>query len=89
MIGRSEVEQRWRTEASRVLKSRLVRHGLSYKELARRLSAAGVAESSASIANKISRGSFTFAFYLHCMHVLEHQLQESDESVLPSQRTSP
>jgi hypothetical protein len=78
----SEDEDLWRTEARRVLKSRLARHGFSYKDLVSRLNATGASESYAGIANKISRGSFSFAFYLRCIHVLEHTLQDSEAARL-------
>jgi hypothetical protein len=61
----------WNAEASRTLKALLVRHGLSYADLVNELNARGGDESYASIANKISRGTFTFAFYLRCVSVLE------------------
>lgn len=44
---------------------------MSYSELATRLNKNGASESYASIANKISRGTFSFAFYLQCVSVLE------------------
>lgn len=57
----------WNAEASRVLKALLARHGWSYSELVRRLNANGAEESYASVANKLSRGTFSFAFYLQCI----------------------
>ena len=69
-------ELQWRAEASRMLKSQLARYGISYAELVNRLNADGASESYASIANKVSRGSFSFAFYLQCIHALQAPLQE-------------
>ncbi|MGY1458811.1 DUF6471 domain-containing protein [Luteimonas sp. A534] len=60
-------ENDWNAEASRVLKSLLARHGWTYSELVRRLNAVGADESYASVANKMSRGTFSFAFYLQCI----------------------
>jgi len=61
----------WNVEASRVLKARLVREGVSYSDLAHLLRAKGVEETRASIANKLSRGTFSFAFYLQCVAALD------------------
>ena len=60
----------WNAEASRVLKAQLVRRGWSYSELVQRLNALGAGESYASVANKMSRGTFSFAFYLQCLDAM-------------------
>jgi hypothetical protein len=54
----------WPERASRYLKAELKRQGVTYDELAIRLNAIGFNETKASIANKISRGAFTAAFFL-------------------------
>lgn len=63
--------EKWCKEASRVLKARLVREGVSYTQLVQRLNDSGAGETYASVANKLSRGTFSFAFYLQCVSVLE------------------
>ncbi|WP_429002966.1 DUF6471 domain-containing protein [Xanthomonas sacchari] len=68
-----QADQRWRAEASRVLKARLARCGLSYAELVSRLNAKGASESYAGVANKVSRGTFSFAFYLQCISVIDEE----------------
>lgn len=60
----------WREEAYCILKSELVRRKISYKGLARSLEKVGVAETERSIANKVSRGTFSFQFFLQCMHAI-------------------
>lgn len=60
----------WEQEAKRILKAELVRSGVSYKMLAMRLGDLGVQDSESAIANRISRGKFSFAFFLQCMHAL-------------------
>lgn len=75
-------QKKWHTEASRVLKSRLARHGLSYADLAARLNALGSTETYASVANKVSRGTFSFAFYLQCISAMELTLQDIDAVTL-------
>jgi transcriptional regulator with XRE-family HTH domain len=54
-------------QAKNILKAELKRRGISYRDLADRLMERGVSESERNIANKISRGSFTAAFFLECL----------------------
>lgn len=46
------------------LKAELKRQGITYDDLAARLNEMGFVETKASIANKVSRGAFTAAFFL-------------------------
>ncbi|OYW27372.1 MAG: hypothetical protein B7Z44_12570 [Caulobacter sp. 12-67-6] len=50
-----------------ILKAELKRRGLTYADLVARLAEHGVVESEANLRNKISRGSFTAAFFLQCL----------------------
>lgn len=50
-----------------ILKAELKRRGLTYADLVERLAAHGVAETEANLRNKVSRGSFTAAFFLQCL----------------------
>ena len=54
----------WEDRAKRFLKAELVRADVSYRELAERLKKHGLEETEASIANKISRGTFSATFFL-------------------------
>ena len=60
----------WYQIARNVLRAELVRQGVSYRQLAVLLSQLGIQETERSIASKLSRGSFSFAFYLQCMRAL-------------------
>lgn len=60
----------WENEARRIVRAELVRRGLTYEELATRLSAIGVEETERAIANKMSRGTFSFTFVLQCMRAI-------------------
>lgn len=60
----------WNDEASSVLKGILKRKKVKYADLAEKLNKAGFDETENSIANKLSRGTFSFAFFLQCMKVL-------------------
>lgn len=61
----------WEGVARRMLRTEMTSRGVSYKELARALEGLGVTDSSKVIANKVSRGKFSFAFFLQCMSALE------------------
>jgi len=61
-----EFEQR----AKNLLKSELKRRGITYAELAQKLQRRGVSENERNLTNKISRGSFTTAFFLLCMDTI-------------------
>lgn len=45
----------------------LKKRGLTYKDLADRLTAAGTSESEANVANKLSRGGFSAAYFVQCL----------------------
>lgn len=54
----------WEDRARRLLKAELARADIGYRELAERLKKHGLNETEASIANKISRGTFSATFLL-------------------------
>ncbi len=57
-------EADWNDRAKRLLKAELTRADLSYEDLAGRLTERGMPETKASIASKLSRGTFSGAFML-------------------------
>jgi hypothetical protein len=60
----------WNEQAKRLLKSELVRRGISNDELVSRLELIGVRETKTSIESKISRGTFSAAFLLQCLNAI-------------------
>lgn len=54
-----------------VLKAELARRNISYRELAERLGQIGVRENERNIANKLSRGTFTAAFFIACLDAMD------------------
>jgi hypothetical protein len=50
-----------------ILKSELKRRGMTYADLVVKLADHGVVENEANLRNKISRGSFTAAFFVQCL----------------------
>ena len=64
------MEETWNEKASNILKSILTRRNIKYHELAMKLKALGIEETQGSISNKISRGTFSFVFFMQCMEAL-------------------
>ena len=60
----------WEERATRFLKAELKRADVTYEELAERLKKHGMSETKASIANKLSRGTFSAVFFLATLAVL-------------------
>jgi len=71
----------WAERAKALLKAELKRRGLGYRDLAERLTAAGLPENERNIANKISRGGFTAAFLLQSLAVIGCQTVRLDDLV--------
>lgn len=60
-------ERDWVAETKNLLKAELKRKGVSYRDLAEKLTAMGIPESERNLANKIARGGFTAAFLIQCL----------------------
>lgn len=60
----------WTHEAKGILRAELDRRGVTYAKLAKLLQERGIAETPRSLANKVSRGTFSFVFFLQVMRVL-------------------
>ena len=62
--------QAYEVKAKNLLKGELKRRGVTYAQLAEKLSAIGVRETDRNLNNKISRGGFTAAFLIQCLEVI-------------------
>lgn len=62
--------QEYEEKAKNLLKAELKRRGVGYRELAEKLTAMGLPETERNLANKISRGGFTAAFFLQCLSAI-------------------
>jgi hypothetical protein len=60
----------WNDKVKRLLKSELIKRGISNTELALMLKEIGIDETKASIDSKICRGSFSASFLLQCLSVI-------------------
>ncbi len=66
-----KTDAEWRDQVKGILKAELKRRNVvSYQQLADRLAAIGVHDTSANIANKISRGGFTAVFFVQCLRAI-------------------
>lgn len=61
------MDRDWTAYTKGLLKAELKRRNIGYRELAEKLTAMGVPESERNLANKISRGGFTAAFFVQCL----------------------
>jgi 3-mercaptopyruvate sulfurtransferase SseA len=60
----------WNAKAANLLKSELKRHGVKYADLVEKLAEIGVEEKEVNVRNKLSRGSFTAAYFLQCLEAI-------------------
>ena len=65
----------WKQEATRLLRAELALSGVSLKTLSQRLeSCESVTISPKSLSNRIGAGSFSMAFFMQCMSVLDKKI---------------
>lgn len=75
----------WNDKPKRLLKSELVKRGITNAELAFMLNKIGVHETKASIDSKISRGTFSACFFLQCLTVIgcnKIEIEEYEKNLL-------
>ncbi len=72
-------DEDWAEYAKNMLKAELKRRGMAYRDLAERLGQIGIDENERNLANKISRGGFTAAFFLQCMAAIGVQNLRLDD----------
>lgn len=70
-MPKHSTDTEWSDKAKNLLRSELKRKGVTYSQLSGLLNKIGVNENEKNIANKISRGVFTMAFFLQCMSAIE------------------
>lgn len=60
----------WNEKAKRLLKSELIKRGVTNSDLVLLLKEIDIEETKASIDSKISRGTFSASFFLQCLSVI-------------------
>jgi hypothetical protein len=63
-------DDEWAEKAKRLLRSEMVKRGVSYDDLTKRLEAMGVHDTAVNIRNKVSRGKFMASFMLQCLRAI-------------------
>jgi hypothetical protein len=61
----------WEQKAANELKAQIKRVGLGYADLAEKLSEQDMPITAHGLAKKLHRGSFSYAFFLRCVDILE------------------
>ncbi len=69
----------WNNKVKRILKSELVKRGISTEELTLLLNEIGCSETKSSVDSKISRGTFSAAFFMQCLYVIDCKKIEIEE----------
>jgi hypothetical protein len=60
----------WNARASNLLKSELKKKGVTYARLVEKLAEIGVEEKEVNVRNKLSRGTFTAAYFIQCLEAI-------------------
>lgn len=82
----------WNDKVKRLLKSELIKRGITNSELVLLLKDIDVEETKASIDSKISRGTFSASFFFQCLSVIgctKVQIEEYESSLLLVAEPSP
>jgi hypothetical protein len=75
----TEKERDWARRARRFVRAEIKRAEIGYAELAHRLKEHGLEETEASIANKLSRGTFGVIFFFAVMKAIGRQTINLEE----------
>jgi Domain of unknown function (DUF6471) len=68
--GEQKFKNHWAQKASGFLKAELKRQGVTYAELARRLTTMGWSETEGSVTVKINRGTFPVWFFMAALEAI-------------------
>lgn len=74
-----QITQKWNIALGRFLRSELTRNGITHDQLAKLLKKQGVSCSKSSIDSKLSRGTFSAAFYMQCLIAIGHESNDVQE----------
>jgi hypothetical protein len=65
--GGMKSDDEWADDVKRLLRAEMTRRGVTYDQLAEKLAAIGVDDSSVNIRNKVARGRFSATFLVQCL----------------------
>lgn len=60
-------EEAWDAKVKGILKAELKRRGITYAQLAEKLTSMGIKETEPNVRNKLARGRFTAVFFVQCL----------------------
>lgn len=60
----------WEAYVKGLLRAEMARRGITYRDLAAKLTAVGVKETETNLRSKVSRGSFTAVFFIQALSAL-------------------
>ena len=66
-------------KAKRLLRSEMVKRGVTYEQLSEKLHEIGVDDTPVNIRNKVARGKFMAAFLLECLQAIGVQVVRLEE----------
>jgi hypothetical protein len=66
-VAAMKTEAEWAEDTKRLLRAEMARRGITYEELADRLAAIGVRDTSVNLRNKVARGRFSATFLVQCI----------------------
>jgi len=70
-MGYPKTQADWEARAAKFLKAEIAKAEITYEELAKRMKKHGLAETKASVTNKLARGTFPSSFFLAALAALE------------------
>src|SRR5690606_6839933 len=68
--GTMKTDDEWVNLVKGILRAEMARRGITYEELARRLSELGVQDTAVNIRNKVARGGFSAVFFVQCLRAM-------------------
>jgi Domain of unknown function (DUF6471) len=73
-------EDQWAEKAKRLLRSEMVKRGVSYEQLSDRLHEMGIEDTAVNLRNKVARGKFMASFMLECFAAMGVQVVRIDDA---------
>ena len=75
-----KTETAWAEDVKRLLRAEMIRRGVTYAQLAKRLAKIGVEDTAVNIRNRVARGKFSAIFLVQALTVLGRKtLRLSDD----------
>ncbi len=73
-------EDEWAEKAKRLLRSEMVKRGVSYEQLSERLQKMGIEDTPVNLRNKVARGKFMASFMLECFAAMGVQVIRMEDA---------